>query len=158
MKSIQATQLHTTQTENDEDADNPTMRVTTTLSPDDFAHLTTLSSSVDSCVLTVRACGDHYMSAHSQEIDLPPHFISDLLPWTEEPVSDEADSDGRDCESYEEREEEQRAVMSSSPAISSHQLQEGVLRKESMDEQKVTEGTANLIIAIVPCHCFVLVS
>ena len=94
------------------------------------------------------------MSAHSQEVDLPPHFISDLLPWTEEPVSDEADSDGRDCESYEEREEEQRAVMSSSPAISSHQLQEGVLRKESMDEQKVTEGTANLILAMVPLFRF----
>ena len=81
------------------------------------------------------------MSSHSKEINIPPHLIAELLPWTrEEPVSDEAYSDG---ESDEEREEDQIADMDSSTAVS-HQLEEGGPRRESMDEQKLTEGTVNL--------------
>lgn len=88
VKSVSPSQLHLSDAESNSDI----RRVYVTLNTDDFAHLSASASSSSllsthdsmkqsQCVLTVRACGEYYMSAHSEEVTVPSHVTSLLLPW-----------------------------------------------------------------------------
>ena len=143
MKSVLASQLHLS----DAESNSGNRRVYVMLNADDFAHLSSSSSFTSSFsvtnsmkqsqyVLTVRACGEYYMSAHSQEVIVPPHLTALLLPW----LTDQSTEKGGLMGERDQDVSMQNTQVSSGRSSDRQLLSNGLTERE-LEEDKVEEET-----------------